>query len=121
MPPRKHDAPTIEGDLVGPAAAVFAPAPPPVPDAVVAPGGDVAGRPWLDMTTAPRDGTLVELDCAGAQPVIGVWRITRRRRPTVRGWHLTAFWSDPVTREEISGEPLGWRMPAGYLTPGMIA
>lgn len=115
MPPRKHDAPTIEGDLVGPAAAVFAPAPPPVPDAVVAPGDDVAGRPWLDMTTAPRDGTLVELDYAGAQPVIAVWRITRRRRPTVRGWHLTAFWSDPVTREEISGTPLGWRMPAGFL------
>jgi hypothetical protein len=113
MAPRK-------GDLVEPGAPVFAPpAAPPVPDAVVAADQDVVGRPWMDMTTAPRDGTLVELDYAGVQPVIAVWRITRRRRPTVRGWHLSSFWADPVTRQQITGEPLGWRMPAGYLAPGV--
>ncbi len=77
-------------------------------------------RPWLDLETAPHDGTLVELDLGSHSPVYARWRITRQRVPTVRGWQLTGFWADPQTRERIHAVPLGWRMPDGYLTPGMV-
>lgn len=110
MPPRKHDHATIEGELAAPMVETPVAEAPPAPDVS-----------WLDIATAPRDGTLVELHYTTHipdKPIYARYRVTRRRID--RGWKPVGFWSDPVSREEIGGEPTGWRLPEGYLYPGMV-
>ena len=95
---------------------------PPISTALVEAGDVVDENPWLDMKDAPQDGTLVELIML-ARPhepkvVTAKWRITRRRAE--RQWQVVGFWANPQTMEEIHEPPQGWRMPEGYLYPGMV-
>lgn len=95
---------------------------PPISSAFVETGDVLDARPWLDMSTAPHDGTLVELAMLARahEPKIitAKWRITRRRID--RQWQVVGFWANPQTMEEIGETPQGWRMPDGYLYPGMV-
>lgn len=85
----------------------------PQPPASTVPDG------FHEMARAPQDGTLVELRFED-RSVHALWRITRVRDPGQRRWVPTGYWADPITREHVSGEPLGWRMPAGFAQPGMV-
>jgi hypothetical protein len=82
-------------------------------------------RAWRMVDEAtPRDGTLIECkdlpDDADASAFYARWRITRRRDHQARHWQIVGFWSDPITREPIAVAPTVWRMPEGYLLPGMV-
>lgn len=83
-------------------------------------------RAWrlVDEYT-PRDGTLIEAkadpDMTDDQAVILKWRITRRRDVEVRRWIVVGFWANALTNEEVAAEPFVWRLPQGFLLPGMVA
>lgn len=81
-------------------------------EAVVA----VADRPWFDVADAPKDGTLIEYEPGKTAR----YRITRRRDTENRRWEVVGFWADPMTRELIPHRLEKWRLPDGYLTPGMV-
>lgn len=72
-----------------------------------------------DMDAAPRDSTLVQI-LVGKRDFVAKWHITRQRDAALRRWVPVGYWADPVTRERLPGEPDGWRMLDGYLTPGMV-
>lgn len=83
-------------------------------------------RPWrlVDAET-PRDGMIVEVkfdpDHADDRAVDAAWRTTRiRATPPARGWAITAFWCNPVTREKLPAEPFCWRIKDGYALPGLL-
>ena len=83
------------------------------------------GRPWqlIDDDT-PRDNTLLEVKFDpddDAEPISHVvWRITRRRNAENRRWEVVGFWANALTREELTFEPMVWRLPEGFLYPGMV-
>ena len=71
MPARKHDLVTIEGEMASPVVEAPVAEAPPAPDVS-----------WLDIATAPRDGTLVELHYTTHipdKPIYARYRVTRRR------------------------------------------
>lgn len=76
----------------------------------------VAGRPWLGIDDAPRDGTLIQV----GPSTFARYRITRRRDTENRRWEKVGFWADPITREPLTEEPTRYRLPEGYLTPGLV-
>jgi hypothetical protein len=77
---------------------------------------------WARIETAPRDGTLIEYRGAGDIAAVHYarFRITRERDHEARRWKVVGYWADPVTREKVLVEPMIWRMPEGYLQPGMV-
>lgn len=87
---------------------------------------DADPRAWrlVDEFT-PRDGTLIEgktdPDMPDDAAVVLKWRITRRRDPERRQWVVVGFWANALTNEEVAVEPFVWRLPQGFLLPGMVA
>lgn len=81
-------------------------------------------RAWRLMDDAPKDATLIEVksdpDDPDEKSVTAKWRITRRRVHAERRWEIYGYWSDPLTRFAIPFEPFVWRMPEGFLVPGMV-
>lgn len=120
MKPPKIDAPAII-DMDIPADVA-----PPEPVLAEQDAEDQDPRAWrlVDEHT-PRDGTLIEAkadpDMLDDQAVILKWRITRRRDATVRRWVIVGFWANALTNEEVAAEPFVWRLPSGFLLPGMVA
>lgn len=83
-----------------------------VAHAEVAPDGGVALGAWLDMKTAPLDGSLIEYD----QDKYARLRTTRRRMDG--RWTPVSFWVDAFTAQEVA--PQRYRLPAGFSAPGMV-
>lgn len=86
---------------------------------------DIDPRRWRLMDdSAPKDGTLIEVLADPDQPeteaVPVKYRITRRRDAQRRQWMVIGFWSNALTREELAFEPFQWRLPTGFLLPGMV-
>ncbi len=81
-------------------------------------------RAWRSMEEAPRDNTLIEAKTYAGDPddtaVPIKYRVTRRRDHTARRWVVVGFWANAITREELNCEPEVWRLPDGFLTPGMV-
>ena len=82
-------------------------------------------RAWRLMEDAPLDGTLIEVkadpDDSDDKAVQVVWRKTSRRDGPSRRWVPRNFWSHSVSREELAFEPFCWRLPEGFILPGMIS
>ena len=75
---------------------------------------------WMEMDHAPQDGTLIEYRAKDDSIHYARWRITRRRNFETKRWDVVGFWADPQTREPVAVEPYVWRLPDGYLLPGMV-
>lgn len=110
MKPPRHDS--VQNAIDLPAS------PDTVPVAHEAPSVDDV-TVWHPIEEAPHDGTLIEYR-AGDATGYTRYRITRRRDFANRSWKVVGFWADVVTREEIAATLDGWRMPDGYLMPGMV-
>lgn len=83
-----------------------------IPDPVVE--APVVARPWLDMSEAPNDGSLIEVKAVpdGISTYTTYWRITRRRSAEERAWKVIGFWADPANpTEPLRFEPAAWRYP----------
>jgi len=85
---------------------------------------DKASDGWDLIETAPRDGTIIEAKFDPDDPdnmaMALVWRKTTRRDHLLRRWVPTGFWSVPYNRDPIVREPFCWRMPDGFVNPGMM-
>ncbi len=81
-------------------------------------------RAWRSMDCAPRDNTLIEAKARASDgddtafPI--KYRVTRRRDHARRCWAVVGFWANAITREELTVEPEVWRLPEGFLVPGMV-
>lgn len=100
-------------------------APGDAPESVDADADGIHARAWrLVDDDTPRDGTLIEYKIAADQPDTIVqysrWRITRMRDAATRSWRKVGFWCDPFTNAKLLYQPLVWRMPEGFMAPGMI-
>lgn len=119
-PPRVEVAPVADLEIL----ADVAPIEPVVADQD-AEYQDADPRAWrlVDEFT-PRDGTLIESKTDPDMPddaaVVLKWRITRRRDPDLRRWVKVGFWANALTNEEVVTEPFVWRLPDGFLLPGMV-
>jgi hypothetical protein len=122
MKPPKVEAPSV-ADLEIPADVA---SPEPVVVEQDADDQDPDPRAWrlVDEFT-PRDGTLIEAkadpDMPDDQAAVLKWRITRRRNFGRRRWVVVGFWANALTNEEVVVEPFVWRLPQGFLLPGMVA
>jgi hypothetical protein len=82
-------------------------------------------RAWKIVDdTVPRDGTLIEVKADPGEgdeaAVPAKWRITRQRDPATRSWARKEFWVNALTAERLPFEPYVWRLPEGFLLPGMV-
>ena|ERR1700722_65875 len=75
-------------------------------------------RPWHPMERSLQDGTLLEGVAADGSEFHMIWRRTSRHNGF--RWVPTGFWSNHLSREPLKVEPVGWRMPLGFVTPGMV-
>lgn len=84
---------------------------------------DIDPRAWRLMP-GPEDGTLIEVKADPDQPddeaVPAIFRRTRRRDHAARRWVPAQFWASALTSQELSFEPIVWRMLPGFATPGMV-
>jgi hypothetical protein len=77
-------------------------------------------RPWHPITEAPRDGTLVEGRAADGAEFHMIWRRTSRFDARLSKWVPVGFWSSHLSREPLKVEPVQFRLPEGFVTPGMV-
>lgn len=73
---------------------------------------------WIDMASAPMDGTMIRAkDAEGNE-----YTVVRRRTSSHNGfrWVRREFWSSPMDRVPIEVELVGWRMLDGFVAPGAI-
>jgi hypothetical protein len=73
---------------------------------------------WIDMASAPLDGTMIRAkDAEGNE-----YTVVRRRTSGHNGfrWVRREFWSSPMDRVPIEVKLVGWRMLDGFVAPGAI-
>jgi hypothetical protein len=66
-----------------------------------------ASKPWLDLASAPRDASTIDLRLSDTVSMPGRWRVTRRREGA--RWVVVAGWVDPLTLTPLQSEPDAWR------------
>ena len=77
-------------------------------------------RPWHSMETAHQDGSLLEGKTADGTELLMIWRRTSRYDAAKMRWVPVGFWSSHLTRAPLEVEPISWRRPEGFSTPGQI-
>lgn len=69
---------------------------------------------FLLICDAPKDGTLLQVKMDPDDPdeaaVYAVWRSTMMREKGVAHWVRVGFWADPVTKRQLGGDPIVYRM-----------
>jgi hypothetical protein len=80
-----------------------------------------SGRTYHTMSDAPKDGTLLEAVSHDGAEFHMIWRRTSRYNARESRWEPVGFWSNHLSRQPLKAEPVGWRMPEGFVTPGQIA
>jgi hypothetical protein len=66
-----------------------------------------ASKPWLDLASAPRDSSTIDLRLSDTVSMPGRWRVTRRREGA--RWVVVAGWVNPLTLTPLQSEPDAWR------------
>jgi hypothetical protein len=69
---------------------------------------------FLLMDDAPRDGSMLQVktdpDAPDEQAVYAIWRSTTMYDKELRKWRRIGYWADPITKRQIDGEPIVYRI-----------
>ena len=124
MSARRRDAPFSGVGLVDPEPAVLEA--PPEPEAEEPePPEEFPPETFLLADDAPKDGTLLQVkydpDVPDEQAVYAVWRSTMAFIKEDRRWRRIGYWADPVTKRQLPGEPIVYRLASAAPILGLIA
>lgn len=79
---------------------------------------------FLLMDDAPRDGSMIQVkmdpDAPDEAAHYAVWRSTTMFDKELRKWRRIGYWADPVTKRQLDGEPIVWRLASAAPLLGLI-
>jgi hypothetical protein len=69
---------------------------------------------FLLICDAPRDGTVLQVKTDPDDPddraIFAIWRSTTMFDREMRRWKRVGYWADPITKRQLDGEPIVFRL-----------
>ena len=69
---------------------------------------------FLLICDAPKDGTVLQIKTDPDDPddraVFAIWRSTTMFDKAERRWRRIGYWADPITKRQLDGEPIVFRL-----------
>lgn len=79
---------------------------------------------FLLICDAPRDGAVLEVKMDPDDPddraVMAIWRSTTVYDKEMRRWRRIGYWADPITKRQLDGEPIVFRLASAVTIMGTM-